>query len=60
MTAHAGEDVGKGEHLSTASGSPNMYSHYENWSGGSLGRRKLIHLQLPKTNTVAHVLIQPL
>ena len=35
-TAHAGEDVGKGEHSFIAGRSANLYSHYGNQCGGSL------------------------
>lgn len=35
MTAYAGEDVGKGEHLFIAGRSANLYIQYENQCGGS-------------------------
>jgi hypothetical protein len=35
MTAHAGEDIEKEEHSSTAGGSANWYDHYGNLCRGS-------------------------
>jgi len=37
MIVHGGKDVEKGEHSSIADGSANIYNHYGNECGSSLG-----------------------
>jgi len=46
VTAHAGEDAEQGDHSSIAGGSANLYSHYGNQCGGSLGRWESTYLKI--------------
>ena len=56
MTAHAAENMEQGEHSSTASGSANLYSCFENQYGGFL--RKL-EINLPEGPGIALLGIYP-
>ena len=46
MTAHAGEDIEKEEHSSTAGGSEVIYSYYGNQYGNSLERCEWTYLNI--------------
>lgn len=46
MTAHAGEDSQKWEHVRTAGGSANLHSHCENPSGDTSGSWEQIYLRI--------------
>ena len=46
MTTYAGEDVGKGEHSSTAGGSANFFSHFGDQYGSSPGKWESVAIPL--------------
>lgn len=53
MTAHAGEDAEKAEHLLIAAGHANLYSHYGNQYGSLSGTWELIYCKIQLENNYA-------